>query len=928
VITAISSNTPPVIDSPPTATPNPATVGQTVSFSVAASDADGDALTYAWTFGDGQSGSGAMPTHVYNVAGTYTATVTVSDGKGGTASGSVTVTVNPPANQAPTVATAAKATPSPATGTTTALSVLGADDGGEANLTYTWATTGTPPAAVAFSPNGTNAAKNSTATFTKAGSYSFQVTIKDAGNLTVTSSVNVTVNQTLTTISVAPTSASVNTGATQQFTATAKDQFGANLTTQPTFSWTASGGGTISSAGLFTAGSTAGGPYTVTASSGGKSGTASVTVTAVATAPTITTQPANQTVTVGQTASFSVVVSGTAPLSYQWYKNNTAIGDATAASYTTSATTTGDHGAKFKVTVSNSAGNLTSNEATLTVNPATAAGRILIACDNGYELYVNGAYVGSGTNWMQMQTYALNFVVGGNVVAVKGLDAGGVAALLAEVQCGTMRLGTSTTWKVSLTGASGWETAGFDDSAWVAAKDYGAYGVGPWGTRVGGCPADTAARWIWTNNNNANDVIFARFSFDLSGTVTVPTITTQPVNVTVTVGQTATFSAAASGTAPLSYQWFKNNTVIDGATAASYTTPATTLADNDAKFKVVATNSAGNATSVEATLTVNAAASQILISCDNGYTLYFNGQQVGAANNWFQMQSYTVKPQLGRNVVAVKCTDAGGVAALLAEVRYGAQRVGTSTDWKVSLTGPTGWETVAFDDGSWAGAKDYGTYGVAPWYKNVSGYPKDTPAHWIWTSNNDADNVIYVRFTFNYDGVAVLGAVPLLGEPKVGGTETGEVGSAATAPNEPLTLGKASVKLNFAKTEMDQIQLAGVLPVAEGFDPTGKTLTVNFGGIELTFTLNAKGQAAEDNNRCKLQLKRKKGVVAAQNAKFLIQLKSGDFALALGDEDLTNTDCRNVEVTIPVAITLGGTTYAADKKLSFSAKADKTGLAK
>ena len=82
---------------------------------------------------------------------------------------------------APTVATAAAAAPATVTGTTTALSVLGADDAGESNLTYTWATTGTPPAAVTFSANGSNAAKNTTATFTKAGSYTFQVTITDAG---------------------------------------------------------------------------------------------------------------------------------------------------------------------------------------------------------------------------------------------------------------------------------------------------------------------------------------------------------------------------------------------------------------------------------------------------------------------------------------------------------------------------------------------------------------------------------------------------------------------------------------------------------------------------------------------------------------------------------------------------------------------------
>jgi hypothetical protein len=88
---------------------------------------------------------------------------------------------------------------------------------------------------------------------------------------------------TLTSISVSPATASVVTNSTQQFTATAKDQFGNILSPQPSFSWTVSGGGTINSSGLFTAGSTAGGPYTVTASSSSVSGTASVTVTAAST---------------------------------------------------------------------------------------------------------------------------------------------------------------------------------------------------------------------------------------------------------------------------------------------------------------------------------------------------------------------------------------------------------------------------------------------------------------------------------------------------------------------------------------------------------------------------------------------------------------------------------------------------------------------
>jgi len=100
------------------------------------------------------------------------------------------------------------------------------------------------------------------------------------------------------------------------------------------------------------------------------SNAATLTVSAAAVAPSITTQPASQTVTVGQTATFSVVATGTAPLSYQWMKNGTAISGGTSLSYTAPATTSADNGSQFTAVVSNTAGNVTSNAATLTVNPA------------------------------------------------------------------------------------------------------------------------------------------------------------------------------------------------------------------------------------------------------------------------------------------------------------------------------------------------------------------------------------------------------------------------------------------------------------------------------------------------------------------------------------------------------------------------------
>lgn len=100
------------------------------------------------------------------------------------------------------------------------------------------------------------------------------------------------------------------------------------------------------------------------------------------TAPAITTQPGSQNVTVGQPATFSVVATGTAPLSYAWQRNGTTVAGATASSYTTAATTLADNGATFKVTVTNSIGTITSTAATLTVSAAATAGADVLTYHN------------------------------------------------------------------------------------------------------------------------------------------------------------------------------------------------------------------------------------------------------------------------------------------------------------------------------------------------------------------------------------------------------------------------------------------------------------------------------------------------------------------------------------------------------------------
>lgn len=136
------------------------------------------------------------------------------------------------------------------------------------------------------------------------------------------------------------------------------------------------------------------------------------------------------------------------------------------------------------------------------------------------------------------------------------------------------------------------------------------------------------------------------------------------------------------------------------------------------------------------------------VTCDNSYNLFFNGSFRGSGADWLQAQTYNLPIQPGKNVVAIECNDAGGVAGLLAELSIAGQRIGSNATWKVSLTAPPNWTDVAFDDSGWANATEYGAYGVGPWGTFVCGMPLDTPARWIWSSNNDAHDRVYIRVSF------------------------------------------------------------------------------------------------------------------------------------------------------------------------------------
>jgi hypothetical protein len=109
-----------------------------------------------------------------------------------------------------------------------------------------------------------------------------------------------------------------------------------------------------------------------------------------------------------------------------------------------------------------------------------------------------------------------------------------------------------------------------------------------------------------TVSNGNGSVTSANATLTVGGSPAGPVITTQPANLTVSLGAAATFTVAATGATPMTYQWYAGTDPIAGATAASYTTPATIPSDNGATFHVVVRNAAGSATSNDATLTIGA----------------------------------------------------------------------------------------------------------------------------------------------------------------------------------------------------------------------------------------------------------------------------------------------------------------------------------
>src|SRR6266852_3933426 len=377
-------------------------------------------------------------------------------------------------------------------------------------------------------------------------------------------------------------------------------------------------------------------------------------------APSITTQPANQTVTAGQTATFTVLASGMAPLSYQWLKNGANVAGATSSSYTTPLTTTADGGSTFNVVVSNTAGTATSNAATLTVNAASVAPTITTqpvsqAVTAGqtatvsevatgttplsYQWLKNGANIAGATS--SSYTTPLTTTADGgstfNVVvsntagtatsnaATLTVNAAPVAPTITTQPANqTVTAGQTATFIVVASGTAPLNHQWQKNGANIAGATSSSY------TTPATISFDNGTRFTVVVSNSTGSVTSSAATLTVNAAPVAPSITTQPLSQTVTGGQTSTFSVTATGTSPLGYQWSKNGTAISGAISASYMTPPTTATDNGAQFTVVVSNSVGSVTSNAGILTVNAAT--YLLNA-NPTTINFGNVNTGSSSS-------------------------------------------------------------------------------------------------------------------------------------------------------------------------------------------------------------------------------------------------------------------------------------------------------
>jgi hypothetical protein len=408
------------------------------------------------------------------------------------------------------------------------------------------------------------------------------------------------------------------------------------------------------------------GSYEVVVSNLDGSDTSQPATLTVGTPPAITLHPDSITKTLGENASFVVSATGSSPLSYQWYKDATALSDGGDISGATSsvlaiATVAAVDAGSYYVVVSNSYGTESSDTAFLTVDNCapTPSGLVswwrgefhpsqAIAIGSNTGILTNGVTFSPGKVGMAfvfdgvddyIETPVQNMSFGTGDFTLEGwiqtssTKSKNAIASFDNYSPGIYVLSTGELQLYPATGAG----SGFNDGDWhhfaivcsggaiTYYKDGSSIGTATFGDAINptkfyighsGFPGEQFTGMIddlaLYSRAFAPAEIQSIFIADSDGKClppTPPSIIAQPANATNAVGGFVNLFVTATGTAPLHYQWYKNDVALSdsanlyGSTATTLSLNNVTLADAG-NFKVVITNSVGSVTSVVATVTI------------------------------------------------------------------------------------------------------------------------------------------------------------------------------------------------------------------------------------------------------------------------------------------------------------------------------------
>jgi len=488
---------------------------------------------------------------------------------------------------------------------------------------------------------------NGTVTLTGAGPVVIQASQAAAGGYAAaTTTVTVTTALNMQIGAISPASETVAPG-----TISFSDTVTGGVT--DAINWTASGG-TINSAGVWTAPNTAG-TYTITATSAEDSSkSASVTITI--SAPVIQTQPVSQSICGSGAISLSVTAEYAS--SYLWYLNNSAISGATSATYVVagSSSTAGS----YTVAVTNGAGTVTSQPATVQVGSSITSQPASLTISEGQTAAFSVAASGKGPFTYQWYSAATSTAITGatssTYITPVQMSLGSSSFYVTVTDsCGTAVQSSTANLTVNTGNApptitvqplgqtiSAGGTATFSVTAvgsgtlsyqWYRIPNGGVNGEITGSAPVTGTIVSGATSSSYTlptaNAAKGNDqdqyyvIVSNSFGQAVSQNATLAVnqgiqiqIKDQPVNVYVNPGASATFSVTATSTVPLSYQWYmvppgesaaaQNITIwdssltpttttanavpIDGATESTYTVPAAALNQNGTVYYVAVSN--------------------------------------------------------------------------------------------------------------------------------------------------------------------------------------------------------------------------------------------------------------------------------------------------------------------------------------------------